>query len=906
MTRDPERRTEQTHPVAGEAAERLRQFTLLAPGSLFAGRYRIEARIGGGGAGEVYRAFDELSQATVAIKVLFPRGDDPQPLERLRRELRLVRGLSHPGVVRIHDIGEYGGLLYLVMDLLQGETLRVRLKQGPLPPGEAAVVLEQVLEGLAAAHAAGVVHRDVKPGNILLVHGGGGPGAGGSATDSAGRAVLLDFGLARGGDAPGMTRTGAFLGTPEYVSPEQARAEKNVGPAADVYSAGIVLWEMLAGRPPFEGDSQVEVLMAHAQRPLPPPRRALAAAPGWLRDLAAWMLEKDAARRPADAGVALAFLRRRRRAPLVRRWRAAGRARGGTARRAAAVLVVLLLAAALAAAALLPARIEVRANEIQRRSLAGVAWPPVSAPFATARDVARVGLFRYALGLPHRPETPRDAPYMALFDSLRGEFAPFEPALWDPLGVICRNAFAGFSCDYSVTRLAALPGAPNLGEPTFAAIYTHLHEYPNLLVVFDAVGQPLLWLPSAGAVRNPVLLPAGGDPDGLPLLLVPIEFHDLGQRMGLLALPLLRDEGALVGEAQAPPYDLPVHEMFPQKPVFVTFTPFGRYGPIALEPGGRARLLPDGSAPLTFDARTGVPLDGPDAPDDPAAWLAAQRRLLELLEVAASRGAANQVGSGAETLERYAAEPDLSPSQRGTALGFAAVLRRRTGELDRALADTRAALEVEPEILGHRRMLIDLLARTAGWSATWQAFESFRGGKLPEQELRGGLVAAALLLGRTTEARTLVRLWYGGTMGPEDVQAEKALYQSLLALETGDFAGVESLLAPLPWAGEYSQASLAGAIAAVQRDPLDPAAVARWIEAARTGCGVKVEAPLVAVEALLAARTGRPGPSEAQLADALARQDAAGREHLLELLFARWARRLADESRKPGTATARR
>jgi serine/threonine-protein kinase len=134
VTRDPERRTEQTHPVSGEAAERLRQFTLLAPGSLFAGRYRIETRIGGGGAGEVYRALDELSQATVAIKVLFPRGDDPQPLERLRRELRLLRGLSHPGIVRIHDIGEHGGLLFLVMDLLEGETLRARLQRGPLPP----------------------------------------------------------------------------------------------------------------------------------------------------------------------------------------------------------------------------------------------------------------------------------------------------------------------------------------------------------------------------------------------------------------------------------------------------------------------------------------------------------------------------------------------------------------------------------------------------------------------------------------------------------------------------------------------------------------------------------------------------------------------------------------------------
>jgi len=168
VTGDPDRPTEQTRPVGGDAVEGLRQFTLLAPGSTFAGRYRIEARIGGGGAGEVYRALDELSGSRVAIKVLFPHGEDRHTLERLRRELRLVRGLSHPGIVRIHDISEHGGLLYLVMDLFDGETLRARLQRGRLAPDEVLAILAQVLEALAAAHAAGIVHRDVKPGNILL------------------------------------------------------------------------------------------------------------------------------------------------------------------------------------------------------------------------------------------------------------------------------------------------------------------------------------------------------------------------------------------------------------------------------------------------------------------------------------------------------------------------------------------------------------------------------------------------------------------------------------------------------------------------------------------------------------------------------------------------------------------
>jgi hypothetical protein len=899
VTQDPDRPTEQTRPVGGDVAERLRQFTLLEPGSTFAGRYRIEARIGGGGAGEVYRALDELSGVRVAIKVLFPRGEDPHTLERLRRELRLVRGLTHPGIVRTHDIGEHGGLLYLVMDLLEGETLRARLQRGRLPLDDVPVVLGQVLEALAAAHAAGIVHRDVKPGNVMLIRNGE---AAAKGSDGAGRAVLLDFGLARAGDEPGLTRTGAFLGTPEYVSPEQARGDKGVGPAADVYSAGIVLWEMLAGRPPFEGNSQVEILMAHAQRPLPSPRRALAGAPGWLRDLAAWMLEKDPARRPADAGAALAFLQRRRRASLGRRWAAAGRTRGGTARRRALAASALLLGGALAAAALLPVRLEIRNREVGRRSLLGFPLPSVSAPFPPVPSPPRVDPFRFLLGYGRVPTTPRDAPYMAVFNSLSGTLSPFAIAERDPLAATCGTVFPDLSCHYSVTRLVALPGAPNLGSAVFAAIFTHQIEYSNLLAVFDMAGRPLLWFPFAGAIQNPVVLPAEpgtGDP---PLLLAPVEFHDLGQRLGLVAIPLLRNGGPLVGEAQAPPYDLPSHDMFPQKPRFVTFAPEGRYATISLEPAGRVRLDVHGGRSFTFDARSGVPLDGPDVPRDRTAWLAARRRLIELLEQAAGPDVNGRPDRGAPALESFAAEPELAPSQRGTALGFAAVLRRRAGDLDRALANTRAALAAEPAILGHRRLLVDLLARKGDWDAVSKALDSFGRKTLPEQELRGAAVAAALLLGRIPEATVLIRQSFGGTYQANERKPDNALFQSLLALEKGAAGEAEVLLTGIPWAADYSQVALAGAIAAALRDPADPEAVARWARAARAGCGVSVDAPLVAVDALVAARTGRPGPTQARLADALARQDAAGREHLVELLFARWAHRLADEAARVRTA----
>jgi hypothetical protein len=913
VTRDPERRTEQTRPVGGEAAERLRQFTLLAPGSQFAGRYRIEARIGGGGAGEVYRAFDELSQATVAIKVLFPRGDDPQPLERLRRELRLVRGLSHPGIVRIHDIGEHGGLLFLVMDLLEGETLRARLQRGPLPPDEAAALLAQVLEALAAAHAAGVVHRDVKPGNILLARGAGSPAAAGTGADGAARAVLLDFGLARGGDAPGMTRTGAFLGTPEYVSPEQARGEKSIGPAADVYSAGIVLWEALAGRPPFEGDSQVEILMAHARRPLPPPRRALPAAPGWLRDLAAWMLEKDPARRPADAGAALAFLRRRQRASLGRRWRAAGRARGATARRAALAGCVLLLAAALAAAALLPVGVRIDGREITARSLVRLPIRRAEADLPLHHTTPRFSSFRYLAGLMREPQTPRDVPYLARFDALSGELAPITFSAPEPLAATCSSVFPQLTCHYSATRMCELPGAPALASRTVAAIFTHLFHYPNLLVVFDERGTVMLWLPFAGAVFEPVVVPGAAQGE-LPLLVVPVEFHDLGQRLGVIAIPLLPNNGNLMGEFHAPPYDLPVRGIVSQRPMYATFAPEGRYADAVLERDGRVVLQRSGGGTLAFDGRTLVPLDGPDVaaggasggPFDPAAWLAAQRRLLEELEQTSRLSAQGWPAEGAQSLEAFARGPGLAPSQRGTALGQAAVLRRRAGDLPAALADARAAREAEPRIIGHQRLIIDALARTGTWADVEREFLSFDFGTVSVQEVQVDAATAALLLGRADKARTMIGLQLGGPLNPREENGDGAFLQALLALEAGAPDRVEALLAPLPWGRSYRPVALAAAIAAALRPGFDPALARHWIDAFRSGCGLSDDAPIVAVEALVAARSGTPGPTEAQLADALARQDAAGREHLLELLFARWAHRLADEARRSGTATVKR
>ena len=566
-------------------------------------------------------------------------------------------------------------------------------------------------------------------------------------------------------------------------------------------------------------------------------------------------------------------------------------------RRIALVASLLVLGGALAAATLLPAAVEVQGRAIRATNRFGLPTRSAQAPSSIIPSAPRIDSRRFLAGLMREPGMPREAPSLAVFDGLSGTLTPL-PFSRDVLGVTCDTVFPRLSCDYGLSKLVAVPDEPGFGIPRFAAVYTHLLEHSNLLVVFDGSGTALAWLPFAGAIQKPVFLPARGDPPHPPLLVASVEFHDLGQRLGIVALPLTFNGTPVVGAFEAPPYDLPVHDTIARRPEYVTFAPVGRYAEASVGPDGRLQLARSDGPPLAFDARSGVPLDGPDAPRDPTAWLAAQGRLLEVLEQAARHGAAGLPGEGASLLERFADAEARAPSQRGTALGLAAALRRRTGELDQALEDARKARAEEPELLGHQRLLIDLLARSGSWSQVQQALLSFDLGARSAQDLPADAVAAALMLRRAAEARQIMEKAMGAPLRPDERQVGNALFQALLALEEGAPERVEALLAPVPWASEYSQVALVGAIAAALRDPFDPEAVARWEGAARTGCGVSVAAPLVAVDALVAARTGQPGPTEAQLADALARQDAAGREHLVELLLARWAHRLADEAAK--------
>jgi eukaryotic-like serine/threonine-protein kinase len=225
-------------------------------GTTLSGRYRLEARIGSGGMSTVYRAFDETLERQVAVKLMNREvASDSDQLERFRREARAVAQLSHPHIVGVIDAGEDDGRPYIVLEYVEGETLKDRIRRlGRLPVSEAVAYAIEIARALGAAHARHIVHRDVKPQNVLI--------------DEEGAAKVTDFGIARTLEEDGLTADGRVLGTTDYVSPEQALGQ-HVNGQSDLYSLGVVLYEMLTGEVPFKGENQVGVAMKHVREELP-------------------------------------------------------------------------------------------------------------------------------------------------------------------------------------------------------------------------------------------------------------------------------------------------------------------------------------------------------------------------------------------------------------------------------------------------------------------------------------------------------------------------------------------------------------------------------------------------------------------------------------------------------------
>src|SRR4051794_17569082 len=255
---------------------------------LLDGRYAIEARVARGGMASVYVATDIRLERRVAVKVMHPAlAEDPEFVARFNREARAAARLSHPDAVAVYDQGSDAGHVFLVMEYVAGATLRDILRQrGRLSPGESLAIMDHVLAALGAAHAAGLVHRDVKPENVLVT--------------PDGRVKVADFGLARA--VAGTTLTtddGPMLGTAAYVAPEQMR-DGTSDARSDVYSAGVLLFELLTGTPPFTGDSAMAVAYKHMSDDVPAPSSRVAAVPAELDALVRSATARDPAARPAD------------------------------------------------------------------------------------------------------------------------------------------------------------------------------------------------------------------------------------------------------------------------------------------------------------------------------------------------------------------------------------------------------------------------------------------------------------------------------------------------------------------------------------------------------------------------------------------------------------------------------
>lgn len=278
----------------------------LVPGTVLAGRFRIEALLGIGGMGVVYRAHDQTLGVPVAVKLLRPEvAMRPDALERFRQELLLARQVSSPHVVRIHDLAQHDGHWLISMDYVPGEGLDHRIDRGPLPLDEALQIARQVALGLQAAHARGVVHRDLKPANVLVDH--------------EGNAFISDFGVARSLASSGFTHAGlgGAMGTPDYLSPEQARGDP-VDPRSDLYALGLILREMLTGRPAFPSATAAEALAQRLVRTPPPVTEDRPEVPAWVARLVERLLRTQPAHRLPDAAAVVNVIDRR---ALPRDWR---------------------------------------------------------------------------------------------------------------------------------------------------------------------------------------------------------------------------------------------------------------------------------------------------------------------------------------------------------------------------------------------------------------------------------------------------------------------------------------------------------------------------------------------------------------------------------------------------------
>ncbi len=268
----------------------------LERGTTFAGRYEVIEELGKGGMGRVYKVYDRRVKEVVALKLIRPEiSADEKAIERFNTELRLARKISHKRVCRMYDLGEEGTSHFITMEYVPGEDLKRFIKRsGQLTVGKALSIAAQICEGLAEAHQHGILHRDLKPQNIMI--------------DSEGNTRIMDFGIARFLEGDGMTTQGMLIGTPDYMSPEQAELE-DVDQRSDIYALGVILFEMLTGRVPFEGKTPLSIAMKHKSQSPPDPRELNIQVPGELSRVILKCMEKEKEKRYQSVEDLLAVLK---------------------------------------------------------------------------------------------------------------------------------------------------------------------------------------------------------------------------------------------------------------------------------------------------------------------------------------------------------------------------------------------------------------------------------------------------------------------------------------------------------------------------------------------------------------------------------------------------------------------
>ncbi len=870
-------------PDAGQQRQILR-FSSLRPGALFADRYRIRATLGSGGFGEVYRALDRQTGDDVALKVLFPGPTQTLEPERLERELRLLDRLQHPGIVRVLDHGESDGLRFVAFELLQGQNLADWLREfGRLGIDQCLALLEPLLEALATAHRAGVIHRDIKPANVFLCDVP--PGL------TPWRVVLLDFGLARQARGSRLTSTGRFLGTPEYVSPEQAAGVAELDSRSDLYSVGVLAARALGSPAP-------NLTPSHSSgRPMVPRVVNRPRGPSWLQDLIGWCLEPDPAHRPCDADALLERLRQRRGRPPSQRV-------GAMARRLRRRLASPALGFAAAGGALLvaglllyPARIDHQHDRITAESLAGVSLRETTLPHPVR---ARVPWDR---GLTRR----RD---LSMLLTEGGDYAAFDPDF--PVGLVLFDAWSGAATPFSPQRNHERSDGASLlkplfphhdgnyngiglerltlpdGQVLFVATYAQKGGDPALVLGFDERGKLRFRFHHDGRVSPEALV--GQGPDGRPRIIFSAKSAAFGQRSVVFGITPPRPEGLRINGVALPPFDFGTRSPVP---AFWTVLPDVTRTLKAMTlraEGEHATLLRLSGEPSQSKVRIvdGLPDRTARGGLEPDAWQEAEQALVQLLRHAGALNDEFGAREAAARLEGYAGSAKVSPTQAAVARTRAIQLLRDAGDLEKGLRLAKALAAAAPESATDYALLIDLAARRNAW----HAIEEHPLRQVEDKLTFEPLLLAALLGNRLAEADRLRSPGYRGR-SPIFCRALRALHRghAEAALEI-----IDRDAAP---ASYPDFAFLKGLTLLMLDTPELEAARAKFAEAAPT-LGGGHQYPTALADAYAAALSGETPATSETVEDWLARQRQAGRSRLRDLYFVAWAEALAS-----GIAAAR-